>query len=166
MTRRGGHLLFWLVVTVGLAADLLSKHFVFKFLSTSGYRVHEVWAGVFRLSLHYNTGGPFSLFAGFNSCLIVVTVAALAVIFYLYAGAARRGRRLALVALAFVASGALGNLVDRVHGGRVRDFLDFHVINYPVFNVADVLITVGVVLLVFEILRRDSSWQKSGGGRA
>jgi len=160
MTRRGGHLLFWLLLLSGLAVDLVSKHFVFKFLSghTESY---DVWPGVFQLSRHYNTGGPFSLFRGHNSLLLAFTVIALLIIFYLYVGSVKRGKHLGLVALALIAAGALGNLVDRLDGGQVRDFLDFYIIHYPVFNVADILITVGAGLLVIELLRGDPSRRKS-----
>lgn len=158
MTRRGGHLLFWLMFTCGLAADFLSKHFVFAFLATRQDRAYDVWPGVFMLSVHYNTGGPFSLLSGHNAWLIAVTIVALLVIIYLYVGMVRRQGRLALVSLSMIAAGAFGNLVDRLAFERVRDFLNFYIIRYPVFNVADVLITVGAGLLVIELLR-------SGGGR-
>jgi signal peptidase II len=61
---------------------------------------------------------------------------------------------LSLLALALVAAGAVGNLSDRLAFGCVRDFLDVYLIHYPVFNVADILITVGAGLLVVELLRR------------
>ena len=160
MTRRGGHLLFWLLLVSGLGVDLLSKHFVFKFLSgrTEGY---DVWPGVFKLSRHYNTGGPFSIFRGHNSSLLVITAIALLIIFYLYVGSVKRGKHLGLAALSLIAAGALGNLVDRLDGGQVRDFLDFYLIHYPVFNVADILITVGAGLLLIELFRGGGSQRKS-----
>ncbi len=166
MTRRGGHLLFWLVLTGGLSADLLSKHFVFRFLSGQTSGTHDVWPGVFMLSRHYNTGGPFSILSGQNFLLIAFTAVALLVILYLYATMAARGRRLGLISLSMIAAGALGNLVDRLGGGQVRDFLNFHIIRYPVFNVADVLITVGAVLLIIEFLRRETPRQRSEVGHA
>jgi len=116
------------------------------------------------LSRHTNTGGPFSLFAGHNTLLIAFTVAALVFIFYLYVTATWPGRSLGLIALAMIAAGALGNLVDRVGSGRVRDFLNFYLIRYPVFNVADILITVGAGCLVIALLRQEPSVAKSEVG--
>jgi len=159
MTRRGRHLLFWLVLTCGVVADLFSKHFVFDFLSRRADGVYDVWPGVFMLSRHYNTGGPFSILSGRNSWLVVVTLLALAVIFYLYLRAVRQEKGLMLVTLSLLGAGALGNLFDRVDGGRVRDFLNFYLISYPVFNIADILITAGGGLLVIELLRRESGGQ-------
>jgi signal peptidase II len=155
MTHRRGHLVFWLLLASGVSADLVSKYWAFAFLQhRQGYR-YEIWEGVFRLNRAFNTGGPFSIFAGHNFWLVGVTVVAVGVILYLYLGSARDGRRLTLVSLALIASGAIGNLYDRISIRKVRDFLDFYWFNYPVFNVADVLITVGALLLIVELVRRD-----------
>jgi signal peptidase II len=167
MTPRRGHLLFWLVVIGGLSADLASKHCVFEFLSHADGTC-DLWPGVFMLSRHYNTGGPFSIFGGHNSILVAFTLAALTVIVYLYLTGVRQGRAPALVGLSLIAAGALGNLVDRVDGGRVRDFLNFYIINYPVFNVADILIVIGAAVYAVDLLHRDADERKSDlkGGSA
>ncbi|HXX33410.1 MAG TPA: signal peptidase II, partial [Thermodesulfobacteriota bacterium] len=54
-------------------------------------------------------------------------------------------------------SGALGNLIDRLHYGEVVDFLDFHISAYhwPAFNVADSAICIGIGLMALEVLKRD-----------
>ena len=153
-TRVKSHALFWAALSGGVAADLLSKHFVFRWLRELPDNVCDVWPGVFRLSLRMNTGGPFSLLRGHRHLLLTLAVIALGVVVYLYLGAARRGASLCLVSLALVAAGAVGNnLVDRFVFGYVRDFLDVRLINYPVFNVADILITVGAGLLIIDLLR-------------
>jgi signal peptidase II len=113
------------------------------------------------LSRHTNTGGPFSILGGHNSSLVVVTFLALIVIAYLYLSGARQGKTLALVGLSLIAAGALGNLADRLHGGEVRDFLNFTLINYPVFNVADVLIVAGAFVYGIELLRGDAKGPKA-----
>jgi signal peptidase II len=166
MTRRRGHLLFWLGVIGGLSADLISKHCVFQCLSRHD-GPYDVWPGVFRLSPHTNTGGPFSILDGHNYLLVTVIFFALIVIGYLYWIGVRQGRPLALAGLSLITAGAVGNLVDRLSGGEVRDFLDFYIISYPVFNVADILIVVGAVAYGIEVLRRDAKTPKaeaSGGG--
>ena len=165
ITRVKAHVVFWATLLAGVAADLLSKHFVFSWLSGREGRVFDLWPGVFRLSLHHNSGGPFSLLQGHRALLIGFAFAALCVVVYLYLGAARKGMRLSLVGLAMVAAGAIGNnLFDRLALGAVRDFLDFYLIHYPVFNVADVLICVGAGLLILEMLR--SGRGEPGSGRS
>ncbi len=153
ITRVKAHALFWGALSGGVAADLLSKHLVFERLrELPGYAL-DLWPGVFRLSLRMNSGGPFSFLRGHNGLLVAFALAALVVVVYLYLGAARRGMTLSLLALALVAAGAVGNLFDRLAFGWVRDFLDVYLINYPVFNAADILITVGAGLLVIDLLR-------------
>lgn len=144
---------------MGLATDLVSKYVVFRFLSRlekTSFQ-YDVWSDVFRLSRHWNPGGPFSILQGHTWLLVTISVIALGIILYLYLAMANHGGKWGLVSLAMIAAGALGNLFDRLHFGDVRDFLDFCIINYPVFNVADVLITLGAALLIVELLRRDPS---------
>jgi len=56
--------------------------------------------------------------------------------------------------MAMVIGAALGNLVDRYIYGRVTDFLEFEFVSFPVFNVADVLIDIGLVLAIISMMRR------------
>lgn len=92
---------------------------------------------------------------------LVVSLAAMGFIFVMY----RRtpmDQRLARVALALVAGGALGNFVDRLLRGYVIDFIDWHWRNqpgmrWPTFNVADVAISVGVSLMLLDSLRAPKS---------
>ena len=89
----------------------------------------------------------------------LVVVAALAV------WARRVDRPLLAAALGLVIGGAIGNnLIDRVRFGAVADFLDFTGLHFPwVFNVADSAITVGVVLLLLDSLRRDVNLSRPEG---
>lgn len=152
-SRIKAHVTFWVALAAGVSADLLSKHFIFAWLTDLPHSLYDVWPGVFRFSMRMNTGGPFSILRGHSAWLAAFALAALSVVIYLYLRAARAGDRLMLWALAFVASGAVGNLFDRLAFGFVRDVLDVYCIHYPVFNVADILITIGGVLLVIELLR-------------
>jgi signal peptidase II len=109
----------------------------------------EVFGDAVRLNLTRNPGGAFGNFAGLTPLL---ALAALVVTAVLVRAAARTTDRLTLVGLVLVLSGALGNLVDRLARdpgflrGEVVDFVD--VGPWPIFNVADSCITVGVVLLL------------------
>jgi signal peptidase II len=101
-----------------------------------------------------NTGIVFGMFQGdgenlHRMILVGVTVAAAAGIIY-YSSRRRRERGFEFLPLALVLGGALGNLSDRVLGGRVVDFLDFQVAghHWPAFNIADSAIVIGVSLLV------------------
>ncbi|MCG6861001.1 MAG: signal peptidase II [Chromatiaceae bacterium] len=115
-------------------------------------------APLLNFTLMYNDGAAFSflsnaggwqrwLFAGFALVMSVVLV-----VWLLRLGP---GERLMAAALALVLGGAVGNLMDRIHTGRVVDFIDAHVgdWHWPAFNVADSAITLGVVLLLVSSLR-------------
>lgn len=158
MSRRGAHVLFWTLAAVGLATDLVSKSIVFRFLSGQAYDEYVVWPGFFKLTRCYNAGGPWSILGGHRALLIVVTCVALAIILYLYAVAVRDGKTRLVAALGLITPGAMGNLLDRVASGAVRDFLGFTIFGYeyPFFNFADILITVGMFLLIIELFRRES----------
>lgn len=95
-----------------------------------------------------NTGAAFSSFAGRQTFLILLTSIVILVVVwkYLTLPATKRfnGMRLSLL---FIVSGAVGNLIDRISNQYVVDYIYFVPINFPKFNVADIYITIGVVLL-------------------
>ena len=100
-----------------------------------------------RLRLAFNTGAAFSLGTGFPWLFVVLGVIVLAVLGVL--AFRTRLSRGATVALGLVAGGAVGNLADRIfrgHGGAVVDFIDLQW--WPVFNLADAAICIGVVLIL------------------
>jgi signal peptidase II len=109
------------------------------------------------LDLHYitNRGVAFGLFARLGDVFVPVAVVIMSVIFWYYRSL--RQRRLWLrTALGLQLGGALGNLSDRLRHGSVVDFVEFHVdrigFHYPVFNVADSAIVVGVCILLATLL--------------
>jgi signal peptidase II len=114
--------------------------------------------GPLGLTLTHNRGVAFGLAGGAGAPLILVTLAALGVVVYLFArDPARPGM---WVATGLLAGGAIGNLVDRVRVDAVTDFVDLS--PWPPFNLADVAITAGVLLLVFLYLR-DTGREPQGG---
>lgn len=117
-------------------------------------RVIEV-TGFFNLVLTYNTGVSFGLLRGAAPWHAWILIAiALAVVVGLLVWLARQPRPQPLLAVAVgvVMGGALGNVIDRMHGPGVIDFLDFHVAgwHWPAFNLADSAITLGVILIVLD----------------
>ena len=152
MTRPGLYLLALLV----LAADQLTKFWVVRahwaWPDIYGNYTRVVIPGFFSLTYVNNTGGAFGIFdsvrSGTAALALVSAAAALAIIGYTL-----RARRpvppLLGAALGWALGGAVGNLVDRVRLHYVVDFLDVHVgvHQWPVFNLADSAICVGVALL-------------------
>lgn len=113
-----------------------------------------------------NTGAAFGLLQG-NGGLVVVAAILVVVILLVWFFWTREGRHLLMfVGLGLVVGGALGNLVDRLFRGRVIDFIDFKW--WPVFNVADIAIVVGVGLIVLrtalDMFSEEPEEKKSTGG--
>jgi signal peptidase II len=109
---------------------------------------------VVRLTLVHNTGAAFGLFPGSRLPFIVVSLVAIAVVLYLFTRETYRGVT-QRVLLGCILGGAIGNLADRVRLGWVVDFIDVGIgaTRWPVFNVADSAVTVGVILLAWSIAR-------------
>jgi signal peptidase II len=110
---------------------------------------HTDVLGPLGLTLSHNRGVAFGIAGGAGAPLVLVTLAALGVVGYLFArDPARPGT---WIATGLLAGGAIGNLADRVRAGYVTDYVDLP--PWPPFNLADTAIVVGVGLLVFLYLR-------------
>lgn len=146
----------WLAISVGIIAlDQLSKAWV---QSVFAFGDHRTVMSFFDLVLFYNEGAAFSFLAnagGWQRIFFsIFALTASGIIVHLMRK--HFDKRLFCFALSLVLGGALGNLWDRVMLGHVVDFLYFHYHEYywPAFNVADSAITVGVVLLLWDGLKK------------
>ena len=97
----------------------------------------------FYLNFQKNTGGVFSILQGKNTMLIFLSMIVIGLIVFFI----DRFKKEEMLGIALVLAGAIGNLIDRISLGYVVDFLDFRI--WPVFNLADSAITVGVFLLLY-----------------
>lgn len=129
-----------------LVADQAAKAAIEDHL-TVGEKIDVL--GPLGLTLSHNRGVAFGLAGGAGIGLVLVTLIALGVVVYLFArNPVRPGM---WVATGLLAGGAIGNLADRIRADAVTDFVDLP--PWPPFNLADVAITAGVLLLVFLYLR-------------
>ena len=147
---------------VGLViVDAVTKYFAVDLL-VPVHVPHPIIGDVVRLTLVYNPGAAFGLHLGPWSRLIFIglTFLALAVVWSLYRSSAPSVlSRTRVLALAAVAGGAIGNLVDRVRSPRgVVDFMDIGVGDWrwPTFNVADTAVTIGALTLAVVLWREDA----------
>ncbi|HSU17930.1 signal peptidase II [Longimicrobium sp.] len=145
--------------TVGgvIVLDQVTKAMVLRTLRP--YTPVEVGGDFFRLTFIYNTGAAFGLHLGDASRWVFMALAAVAVVvlWVMFRGTPWRDR-LRLIAIASVTGGAIGNVIDRVRSARgVVDFLDFGVgeTRWPVFNVADIAVTCGALLLAYSLWREE-----------
>lgn len=136
------------VAAVVVLVDQLTKHWALSALSDG--EVIDV-VGSLRFNLAFNTGASFSMGSGFGPILAIVVVV---VVVLLLRFVRNVPGRLNLLAVGAVVGGALGNLVDRVFregdgllGGAVVDFIDL-VRWWPIFNIADIGVVCGAILLL------------------
>jgi len=142
-------------MTVGFAAvacALIALDQTTKFLVASSIKLGEsvpIIEGAFHITRVHNTGVAFGLFKGAFSAPVFLALAAVFMII-LCVNRFGRGHIYLRTALLFILSGTIGNLIDRIRLGYVVDFIDFRI--WPVFNIADIVITFGGAYLLYHIL--------------
>lgn len=107
----------------------------------------------FYLTYIENTGTAFGFFQGNNKALAIFAFIILMAILYGARGLSERGGFWGALGVALVLGGAVGNIIDRIHFGRVIDFLDFRV--WPVFNIADTAISIGMLFVFIGIFGKE-----------
>jgi signal peptidase II len=130
------------VVVAVIALDQLTKHTIGTSIEPG--QVKTLIPGVIHLVYVRNTGVAFGVLSGGGALLYALTaIALLALVAYLLA---RPERRLLWLATGMLVGGAIGNVIDRAANGSVIDFIKLP--HWPAFNVADISITFGVIILV------------------
>lgn len=144
----------WIILILAIATfDQLTKTCVM--LTMSEGETKPLIEGVFHFTHIKNTGASWGMFAGARVLFILLTLIVLCGLFVWYQKKKPKDRFL-MTALSLIAGGAVGNLIDRIISGRVTDFFDFRLIHFPVFNIADIAITVGAILLFIHLIFRTS----------
>ncbi|HWQ05981.1 MAG TPA: signal peptidase II [Feifaniaceae bacterium] len=140
-----------IIIIVIMVIDQVSKYLIQVYLSPVGTSLPLI-DGVFHLTNAHNTGAAWGMMQGFRWVFIPVTLIVGALILYVLIKNHKSLCIFSRITLALLFAGAMGNLIDRAILGYVRDFFDFCLINFPVFNVADSSLSVGCVLLVIDAL--------------
>ncbi len=141
---------FLLAASSSFSLDQVTKAIVLNQLFYGQSVPHD---GFIRITLTRNTGGVFGLFPDQTMALVLASFVAIGILFFIYRSHALSSPLLRL-SLGLQLGGALGNLVDRIRLGAVTDFIDVGA--WPIFNVADASIVVGIILLVFLLLSPSS----------
>jgi len=156
--------LFWVAAIIGLVLDQLTKLWVVNnFELTIPPETIPLWPGVFHFTYVTNTGAAFSLFSENGDWLrwLSLVVSLALVVLGLVIPLANRWEQ---VGYGFILSGALGNGIDRFLNGEVVDFFDFRLIRFPIFNVADVCINIGIACLIIAAFRVSHDDPSGGNG--
>ena len=155
------YMLLWFGgITILTVIDQLTKHLAVKYLKeTSGIILIP---DVLEFQYVENRGMAFGLLQGRQILFLILCVAFCAGILYLYAKIPKNGYYAPLSIIGGILfSGALGNFIDRAFYGYVTDFIYFSLIDFPVFNVADIYVTVSMAffLLLFLFYYKEDEFQ-------
>lgn len=153
-------MLYFIIALAAFVLDQISKYFIVHRMDLGETR--PVIGTFFQITSHRNTGAAFSILEGQRWFFLTITsVVVIGLVWYLRR-TLKAGKRLLPVALSLVLGGALGNFIDRARFGEVVDFLQFwfrfpffgHDVDYvfPIFNIADSAIVIGVGLIFLDTL--------------
>ena len=149
MKKKSNIILSIVLVIVLLGIDLLLKYLVSTYLTTV-----NIIDNFFSLTYVLNDGAAFSLFA--SRIYLLILIAIICLFFIIYELKNNLDDRVLSIGYSLVLAGLLGNFLDRLIDGYIIDYLSFKILgyNYPIFNFADILIVVGIVIVIIkEILK-------------
>ncbi len=142
-------MLYIVIGILMLGVDIVTKLLAIEYLKPVS--TLPIWEGVFHLTYVENRGAAFGMLQGARVFFIAITLIIIVAIFF-FAKKYRNYSRCLDWSLTLVSAGAVGNLIDRIFRGFVVDFFDFCIIDYPVFNMADVFVCAGAGLLAIFII--------------
>jgi len=141
-------LFIYFIGFVVLFLDQFTKHLALRNLSLKSIPIIK---NVLHLTLTFNTGAAFGILKGYNPFFIFVSIVII-IFFSLNLKGFEKKNFLFKCSVGLILGGAIGNLIDRVRFGYVIDFIDLRV--WPVFNIADSSVTVGIFLFILNHLIR------------
>lgn len=142
---------FFLISILAISLDQYTKALATKYLLTG--KIVDIVPNILQLLYAKNTGAAFGILQG--KTILFYIIAAIVCIYILkiiYIMPNNNRYKFLLLALSFVFSGAIGNIIDRLNRGFVVDFIYFKPIDFPVFNVADIYVSLSMALLFYLLL--------------
>ena len=131
--------------------DQITKYFAIVYLK--GQESLKVVDGVFEFNYLENRGAAFGMLQDQKFFFVFIAVVILAVIAYVLFKTPNQKKYTKLhIALVFISAGAIGNMIDRLRFDYVVDFFYFSLINFPIFNVADIYVTCAAIYIVILLL--------------
>ena len=140
-------LLFAFIITF----DLTMKDYLYDFVVNRNGGYYTVVEGFFALNFSENTGMGFGLGQDSTTGITVMTCIVIVVVIG-YLAVFRKDKAYIRIPLVMVAAGGIGNLVDRIALGYVRDFFEFTFMDFAIFNIADSFVTVGAIALIIGLI--------------
>ena len=135
-----------------LSLDQFTKYIITRNFSAINYKDFFL----FSINLIKNDGAAFNLFSKSTSFLsfISITTSIIIILIILFS---KRINYFERYSLSFILGGSLGNGIDRISNGFVVDFINLNFINFPIFNIADISINIGFLLLLYKLIKNKNS---------
>lgn len=149
-----------IIAIFGIALDQISKLYIASNLIL--YKKNPIINNFFNITYVQNKGAAWGILDGNSVFLVLITLIALFIIIR-FIFKEENLTKLDILSYGLLLGGITGNFIDRILRGFVIDFLDFYIFGYdfPVFNIADIMIVVSVIIMVISYLRGDINENKS-----
>jgi len=150
-----------IVAILSVAIDQVFKINMVDYMASYPYGIEVT--SFFRLVMVWNSGVSFGMFSGGETTRLfligISSIISVILLIWMY----RSERRFLSTGIGLVLGGAIGNIIDRIHYGRVADFFDFdlYIMRWPAFNIADIAIVCGVAILLVDSLFFDEKSTKN-----
>lgn len=136
-----------IIIVLGLILDRLTKTYAINNLIENPYN-----GTLFNFTYLENRGAAFGILQDRRIFFIILTLVIVCALVYYFLKNYRTNNKILNIALAMIISGAIGNFYDRLFQGYVVDFIEFAFVNFPVFNIADIFVTIGSILLIIYMI--------------
>lgn len=147
-----------IIILTIILLDQVSKFLISKFFYDG--ESLTIIKNFFYLTYHKNLGAAFGIFQG--SILFLICISIVILVYLIREMKKSSSNKLIFYSFIILIGGLIGNLIDRVFFGYVRDFLEFKIFNYnaPIFNISDICITIGVFALIIFIFMEETDGSK------
>ena len=134
-------------IIIGLILDRLSKSYAINNFIENPYQ-----GKLLNFTYLENRGAAFGILQDSRLFFIILTLVIVAVLVYYFVKNYKTSHEILNIALAMIISGAIGNFYDRLLQGYVVDFIEFAFVKFPVFNIADIFVTLGSFLMIIYLI--------------
>ena len=145
-------MIYIIIIVLGIILDRLTKNYAINNLIENPYS-----GTLFNFTYLENRGAAFGILQDRRIFFIILTLAIVCALVYYFLKNYKTNPKVLNIALAMIISGAIGNFYDRLFQGYVVDFIEFAFVNFPVFNIADIFVTIGSILLIIYMIVAEES---------
>ncbi|WP_299032641.1 signal peptidase II [uncultured Anaerococcus sp.] len=140
-------MIYIIIIILGLILDRLSKVY-----AINNFIENPIEGPLINLTYLENRGAAFGILQDKRVFFLLITIAIVCYLLYYFYKSYKTNPTILNISLSMIIAGALGNFYDRLINGYVVDFIEFSFFNFPVFNIADIFVTLGCALMIIYII--------------